>query len=145
MGSLNANGIPVVAKTSTTIINRDGRQVYRTVSTNDTDATIVSSPPDRVIGSGSVVRDDGSVQYIEEVAYGLYMGGRSNNDRVASKVGATRDQDVELGDNQTMAVIPTTLTPHTPQLDTRHTGNRVTTHQSVGDSLVERVANSGSF
>lgn len=143
MGSLNANNIPVVSKTSETFRNRDGTMVYTTDSVTDVKTNVAASSEVRVIGSGSIVRADGSVEYYEERVWGVGMAGRTSSERIPSKVGATRDLDVELGDNITDVVIPTALGSNVPQIDIRHTGSRVTVHQSVGDVLVERVSNTG--
>lgn len=145
MGSLSGNGIPVVSKVQTTITNQ-GRQLIKSQSVGDTSTIVVNqSTPDRTISSGSVVTQAGAVSYTEDKVWGLYMMGRSTLDRVASKAGNTRTLDVELGDNITDAVIPSTLVPHVPQLDIRHTGNRVVTHNSQNDSLVRRASDSGAF
>lgn len=146
MGSLSGNGIPVVSKTPYTFTNQDGRQIVRSNSVDDTDSVLVNnSTPDRTISSGSIVRDNGSVEYVEDKVYGLYMMGRSTDERVASKVGNTRGLDVELGDNMTDAVIPEGLTPNVPQIGIKHTGNKIVHNQSVGDTVVERLADSGVY
>lgn len=148
MGSLHASGVPVVAKNSETFRLRDGTKIYKTDSRDDTITNVADSSEVRVISSGTIVRDNGTVVYTEDKVWGLYMGGRSNDERVASAVGATRDLDVDKVDMsgvQTIAVIPGTLVPHNAQQDVRQLGGKVTIHQSVGDDLVERVANSGSI
>jgi len=146
MGSLSGNGIPVVSKTPYTFTNQDGRQIVRSNSVDDTDAVLVEkTTPDRTISSGSIVRDNGAVEYTEDKVYGLYMMGRSTDERVASKVGNTRNLNVELGDNMTDAVIPVGLTPDVPQIGIKHTGNRIVHNQSVDDLVVERLANSGVY
>jgi len=84
MGSLNASGIPVVSKESRTYRKRDN---FITVadSTNDSVSTLVSYKPDqnRTIGSGSIVRDGGVVEYHEEVVYGIQYESRSSSARIA--------------------------------------------------------------
>jgi hypothetical protein len=144
MGSLNADGIPVVSKTSDTFRNRDGTMIYKTNSVTDVKSNEAASSEERAIGSGSMI-SGGTCTYVEEKVWGVTMGGRTTSARVASKVGNTRDLDVELGDNQTIAVIPTGLGGNVPQLDVRHTGNRVVTHQSIGDVLVERASDTGVY
>lgn len=146
MGSLNASGIPVVAKNSDTFRLKDGTKIYVTNSYTDVITAVADSSEDRVISSGSIVRDNGTVVYTEDKVWGLYMGGRSNDERVASTVGATRDLDIErviVSGVDTLAVIPQMLVPHIAQQDVRHLGSKVTIHQSVGDTLVERVSNTG--
>lgn len=146
MGSLNASGIPVVAKNSETFRLRDGTKIYKTDSRDDTITNVADSSEVRVISSGTIVRDNGTVVYTEDKVWGLYMGGRSNDERVASEVGAVRDLGVDRVDMsgvQTIAVIPESLVPHNAQQDVRQLGNKVTIQQSVGDTLTERVANTG--
>lgn len=148
MGSLNASGIPVVAKNSDTFRLRDGTKVYKTDSRDDSITEVAESSEVRVISSGSIVRDDGSVTYTEDRVWGVYMGGRSSDERVASAVGADRNLDVakvDMSGVQTIAVIAESLVPHNAQKDVRHLGNKVTIQQSVGDTLIERVANSGAI
>jgi hypothetical protein len=138
MGSLNASGVPVVSKTSTTFRNRGGRQIYRTVSTNDTKATIVNSPPVRVLGSGSIVRGN-NVNYYDELSYAVYMMGRSSSERIASEANNPRTAYVELGDNQTDAVIPTALDSDIPQIASRHSNRtRFKFWRSIGVTYVGR-------
>jgi hypothetical protein len=144
MASLSGNGIPVVSKVQTTITHQ-GRNIVKSQTVGDTETTIVDAPPDRTISSGSVVTQAGAVSYTEDKVWGVYMMGRSTLDRVASKQGNTRTLDVELGDNITDAVIPETLVPHVPQIDVRHTGARVTVHNSQNDSLIERASDSGAY
>lgn len=145
MGSLNHSDIPVPSKNSDTFRNRDGTKIYKTDSRDDTITELAASSEVRAIGSGSIVRGDDSVEYTEDVVWGLYMAGRSSSERVASIDGQTRDLDVELGDNQTDAVIPTGLGGHVPQLAHRHTGNRIVQGRSVDDTVVERVSDTGVY
>lgn len=148
MGSLNASGISVVSKLSQTFINRDGTQIYKTNSVTDVNTNLAASSEDRVISSGSIIRDNGTVVYTEDKVWGVHMGGRSSSARVPSKVGATRDLIVDraiVSGVDTLAVIPQMLVPHIAQQDVRHLGNKVTIQQSVGDTLTERVSNSGTL
>lgn len=148
MGSLSGNAsVPMVGKNSLTFRKRD-IYITKESSTNDTIANVVIRPDVEVLGSGSIVRDNNTVQYYDDLVYGVYMMGRSNRERIASHVsasGATRVAYVKLGDNQTIAVIPPTLVPNTPQLSVRHEGTMLSVGQAVGDTVVERVANSGSI
>jgi hypothetical protein len=148
MGSLSGNAsVPMVGKNSLTFRKRD-IYITKESSTNDTIANVVTRAHVEVLGSGSIVRDNNTVQHYDDLVFGVYMMGRSSRERVASHVsasGATRVAFVELGDNQTMAVVPTSLAPHTPQLGVRHEGNKVVIGQSVTDTVVERAANSGSI
>jgi hypothetical protein len=148
MGSLNASGIPVVSKTSLTFRNRDGTKIYKTDSTTDVDTDVAASSEDRAIGSGYIVRDNGTVTATEEKVWGIHMGGRTNDDRVASKVGNVRDIDVArpmISGVETIAIIPGTTVGHNAQKSVRHLGTKLSVGQSVGDSVVERVANSGAL
>lgn len=146
MGSLNhASGIPVVAKTNTTFRKGDIK-IVKSDSVEDTETVIVSTAPTRTISSGSIVRDDGTVQYHEDLVYGLYMGGRSANVRVPSEVGVSRTLTVTMPEGSgTVAVIPTYLDDDIPQLSMKHTGNKIVEGQSVGDTVVSRVEDSGVF
>lgn len=117
MGSLNATGISVVAKSNVTIRNRGGRQIVKSDSAADIETTVVSEPPVRLEG--------GTVN-------GLFMGGRSASARVASKPGVTRDLDVELGNNKTIAVIPEALGV-TAQVAVSHTGAKVLVNNSQSE------------
>lgn len=146
MGSLNASGISVVSKNSDTFRLKDGTKIYKTNSKTDAITAVADSSEDRVISSGTIVRDNGTVVYTEDRVWGVYMGGRTNDERVASTVGATRDLDVEraiVSGVDTLAVIPQMLVPHNAQQDVRHLGTKITIQQSVGDTLTERVSNTG--
>jgi len=147
MGSLNASasGIPVVAKTNTTFRKGDIK-IVKSDSVGDTETVLVSGPVTRTISSGSIVRDDGTVQYHQDLVYGLYMGGRSADVRIPSEVGVTRDISVaQPAGSGTVAVIPSYLDNDIPQLSMKHTGNKIVEGQSVGDTVVSRVEDSGVF
>lgn len=145
MGSLNASGIPIVAKNSNTFRKRDVR-ITRESSKNDTIATVVSTPVTRTITSGSIVRDNGVVVYNEDLVWGVYMQGRTNTARVASKAGVTRSVVVDLdGGNLSREVIPTGLGAPTPQLSIRHEGNTVVESNSIRDLVIIRHPDSGVY
>ena len=144
MGSLNANGIPVVGKTDTTYRKGDIR-ITRTNSQNDTIANIVTTPVMRTITSGSIVREDGTVEYFEDLVFGVTRMGRTCLERIASDEDCARQVVVDLAGNQTTVVIETSLQPDTPQLSARHHGDQISIGQAVGDIVVERVPNSGVF
>lgn len=146
MGSLSGSLTPVVPKTSITFRKRPVK-ITETYSVNDTVGGKVIREDDRAITSGSIVRDDNTVEYIEDLAFGVTMMGRTNIvDRVPSAGNtASRSVIVDLGDNQTDAVIPTYLVPDVPQNAARHTGNKVVIGLSVDDSVVERISNSGVY
>jgi hypothetical protein len=129
MGSVNANGISVVDKQNLTFRNRGGRQIVKSDSRADVETTIVSSPPARTEGS---------------IVNGLYMGGRSASARVASKPGVTRDLDVELGDNKTIATVPEALQGTTAMKSVKHTGAKVVVSNSHDDTKV-RESDAGSL
>lgn len=146
MGSLNASGIPVVTKDPVSYRKRDLR-ITATDNRDDTVTTHVSYHDDirRTLGSGSIVRGDGSVSYREEIVSAVYMMGRSADERVAS-ADLTRTRIVELGDNQTDAVIPTYLAGDLPQVGVYHTGDKVVlVNAASGLSVGERLADTGSF
>jgi len=144
MGSLAATGIPVVAKNSNTY-RKMSIIINATDSETDVATNIVTADVARTITSGSIVRDDGSVEYYEDLAWGAYLMGRSTMERVASDVGASRDNMVKLGDNRTIAVVPDSLQPNIPQLGYKHTGDSIQESQSVDDSVVQRIPNSGVY
>lgn len=146
MGSLSANGIPVVNKQSLTFRKHD-INIEATNNVGDSVSGVTSHRPSlsRAIGSGSIVRDDGTVNYHEELVFGATRMGRTSLTRIPSDTGNPRTSVVDLGDNRTDAVIETSLSPDTPQLAHRHTGNRVVEGQAVGDTVVERLADSGVY
>lgn len=129
MGSQNATGIEVVSKQNLSFRNRGGRQIYKTDAAMDIKTTIVTEPP---------VREEGGT------VNGLYMGGRSASARVASKPGVTRDLDVELGDNKTIATVPDSLQGTTNQLSVTHTGAKVVVSNGH-DSTRTRESDAGSL
>jgi len=149
MGSLNASGVPVVSKTSYTYRQLDNR-IKRTNSVDDAESLLVSGPvssvvPSQVIGSGSLVRDNGVVDYYEEVVYGNYMMGRSATARVASDTGNARSVVVDLGDNRTDAIIETALSGVTPRLTHKHVGRRIQENDTDATTVRERIPNSGVY
>lgn len=145
MGSLNATGIPVAAKTSTTYRKHDIR-IVETTSTIDYRSVITGYRPslNRTISSGSIVRDDNlsaaSVEYYEEIAWGLQFESRSTSARLARD--GTRDLSVS---DIAGPVIPTGLVPDTPQAWAYHQGETIVRKNSVSDAVIDRVPGSGSF
>lgn len=129
MGSQNATGIEVVSKQNLTFRNRGGRQIVKSDSRSDVETTIVSEPPVRLEGN---------------TVNGLYMGGRSSSARVASTNGGTRDLDVELGDNKTIATVPDGLAGTINQLSVTHTGAKVVVSNGH-DSTRTRESDAGSL
>lgn len=145
MGSLHASGVPVVAKNSNSFRKRDVR-ITRESSRNDTIAVVVSAPVTRTITSGSIVRDNGTVVYYEDLVWGAYLMGRSNMARVASKDGVARSIIVDLdGANLSREVIPTGLGNKIPQVSIRHLGNTLVEENSVRDNIIVRHPDSGVF
>lgn len=148
MGSLAASGIAVVAKTDTTYRKRDVL-ITEANSNNDTVASLVTAAPIRTITSGSIVRDNGltsTVEYYEDLVWGVTRMGRTCLERVASDESCTRQNVVTLPNGSgTIAVIEEGLTPHIPQISHRHTGERVVETQSTDDSIVRRVLSSGVY
>lgn len=145
MGSLSASGIPVVLKQPVTIRKHDIR-IKSTDSRDDSITEITDNRPDlgRPIGSGSIVRQSGVVEYNEELVVGAYRMGRSCPERIASDPACVREVVVDLGDGQTVAVIPSGLEQDTPQLHTNHRGEKIAVANSADDSQV-RVSSSGAF
>jgi hypothetical protein len=145
MGSLNASGIPVVAKQTATFRKQDIR-IISTDNTTDTISVVTSNRPSlsRAIGSGSIVRDDNinpaTVEYIEEVVWGVNFGSRSTSERLA-RDGA---KDLSIADEE-VVVIPTGLLPNTPQAWVYQGGDRVGRTNSITDTIVDRVSNTGVF
>lgn len=146
MGSLPASGIPVVRKSSLSYRKHDVR-IKLTDSVNDTSSGIIDhrASNSRAIGSGSIVRDNNSVEYYEEKVWGATRMGRTSTARIASDTGNARVVIVDLADNQTIAVIESGLVPHTPQLAHKHTGERIQENQSVGNLVTRRILASGLY
>lgn len=145
MGSLAASGIPVVTKTSTTYRKFDIK-ILETTSKDDSEVVVTDFRPElsRTISSGSAVRDDGSVDYFEDLVYGIQFESRSSSARVARD--GPRDLKVPTsGANETIAKIPPALEPTTPQKGWAHTGNKVVGRDSTDDSLIERHDDTGAF
>ncbi len=138
MGSLSASGIPVVSKESRSYVKRDNR-ILVSNSIDDSVSILVSDTPEtqRPIGSGSIVRDDGTVVYNEEVVWGMQFQSRSSDARIARN--GPRNLEVDINDNETEAVIETSLQPDTPQTTVVHTGNRVVRSNSANDTLIDRL------
>ncbi len=144
MGSLNASGIPVAEKLTTTYRKQDIR-ITSTDNRDDVITVITENRPElnRVIGSGSIVRDDNinpaTVDYFEEIAWGLQFESRSTSERLARD--GARDLSVP---DVAGAIIPTGLIPNTPQEWAYHQGETIVRKDSVDDSIIDRVSNSGT-
>lgn len=145
MGSLPASGIPVVSKQPVTFRKHDIR-IKSTDSRDDTVSIVTANNPElsRPIGSGSIVRPSGDVDYFEELVTGAYLMGRSCQERIASDPACSRSVVVDLGDGQTLSVVPTGLLPDTPQMHTAHRGELISLANSVDDTQV-RISSSGAF
>ena len=143
MGSLNHSNIPIVGKQNITFRKRDIR-ITKEASLNDTIANAVTVPHVRTITSGSIVRANGAVEYYEDKVWGAYMMGRSNQARIASAVGLSRSVVVDLVAD-TIAVVPTGLAPHTPQISHRNLGDMIVEENSVGDLILARISGVGVF
>lgn len=145
MGSLNAFGLPVVAKQTLTWRKQDIR-ITQTDNTDDTITVVTDNNPalSRTISSGSIVRDDNisaaTVEYYENIAWGLQMGSRSTSERLARD--GARDLSVT---DVAQPVIPTSLEPNTPQEWAYHQGETIVRKDSVADSIIDRVPGSGAF
>ena len=144
MGSLNASGIPVAAKQSNTYRKQDIR-ITETDNATDTITVVTSNRPGlhRTISSGSIVRDDNinpaTVEYHEEIAWGLQFESRSTSARLARN--GARDLSVP---DVAGPVIPPSLVPNVPQEWVAHGGDKIIVNNSVGDTLTGRVSNSGT-
>lgn len=146
MGSLSASGIPVPTKTPDSYRKYDRILIKATDNRDDTITTVVTQGlPPRPIGSGSIVRDDNmsapTVEYYEEIAWGLYQGGRSTSERIASDSGNVRDLNVER------AVPPIVVLPDgDSEIRDYHTGDRIVLTNPVGSGeVVARIPSSGAF
>lgn len=145
MGSLPASGIPVVAKQPVSFRKHDIR-IKSTDNRTDVVTVVTANRPglNRPIGSGSIVRDSGVVEYHEELVAGVTRMGRTCYERIASDVNCSREAIVDLAGNDTTAVIPTGLVPTTPQLWTAHRGERISVSDSTDDSQT-RKKSTGPF
>lgn len=145
MGSLSASGIPVVSKQPVTFRKHDIR-IKATDSRDDSVSVVTANRPglSRPIGSGSIVRESGMVDYYEELVAGVTRMGRTCYERIPSDVNCVREAFVDLAGNQTIAVVPTGLQPTTPQLWTAHRGERISVSDSTDDSQT-RVKSTGPF
>jgi len=145
MGSLNASGIPVAAKQTTTYRKQDIR-IIETDNTDDVVAVVTDHRPElsRTISSGSIVRDDNiapaTVEYHENIAWGLQFESRSTSARLARN--GARDLNVP---DTAVPVIPPALVPNTPQEWAYHQGETIVRKDSIDDSIVDRVPSSGAF
>ncbi len=145
MGSLNASGIPVAAKQTTTYRKQD-IQITETDNTTDVEVVITRNRPElnRPIGSGSIVRDDNinpaTVEYFEEIAWGLQFESRSTNARLARD--GARNLSVP---DQPVVVIESGLVPNIPQEWAYHQGETIVRKDSVTDAIIDRVPSSGAF
>ena len=145
MGSLPASGIPVVRKSSLTFRKHDVRIKATDSRTDSVSGVTNPRAVQRTIGSGSIVRDDGSVEYYEERVWGVTRMGRTCMERIASATGCARVAVVNLAGNQTTAVIESGLIPNIPQLSQKHTGERIHENQAVGDLVTRRILASGLY
>ncbi|TFH24838.1 hypothetical protein E4G67_01610 [Candidatus Bathyarchaeota archaeon] len=145
MGSLPASGIPVVLKQPVSFKKHD-ICIKATDNRKDVVTVITCHRPslNRPIGSGSIVRDSGVVDYYEELVAGVTRMGRTCYERIASDTACNRQAFVQLGDNETIAVIPTGLLQTTPQLWTSHRSEKIAVSDSTNDTQI-RVKSTGPF
>lgn len=146
MGSLNAQGIPVPTKTPLSFRKMDVR-ITQTDADNDVVQTVTTNRPElsRPLDSGCIVRDGGVAECTQIVSYGLYKEARSTSARIASDEDNSRDLSVATSGNTTIAVIPTSLSPHTPQITVRSLGTHVDRRNSVTDVQIDAPSSSGLF
>jgi len=144
MGSLNAAGIPVPAKTPLSYRKMDIR-ITQTDAADDVVQTITSNRPElnRPLDSGCIVRDNGVADCTEIVAWGIQFESRSSSDRIARD--GARDLSVDNNGNETLAVIPPGLTPDTPQISVRSLGTHLDVRDSVTDVQISSPASPGLF
>lgn len=141
MGSLSGVAIPIVPKRNLTFRKSDSR-LTRTDSEDDTIGIINLNRPElyRTYSSGSVVREGSSVDYLENIGWGLYFQGRATTARVARDGSRT----VQVPDSG-IVVIETSLASGNAQKWDYHTGEYIVRHLSTDDSLIDRVLGSGAF
>lgn len=146
MGSLNAAGVPVPAKTPLSYRKMDTR-ITQVDAATDVVQTVTTNRPElnRSLGSGCIVRDNGVADCTQTVAWGLYKESRSTSARIASDESAVRDLSVATSGNTTIAVIPTSLSPDIPQTSVRSLGTHIDRRNSVTDVQIDAPASSGIF
>lgn len=144
MGSLNAAGVPVPAKTPLSFRKMDTR-ITQTDAADDVVQEVTDNRPElnRPLGSGCIVRENGVAECTETVVWGLQFESRSSSARIA-KDGA-RDLSVDNNGNETHAVIPPGLTPNTPQISVRSLGTHLDRRNSVDDVQIDAPASPGLF
>ena len=127
----------VFAEEEPTWWERNGDDVVNVVTSNRPSLN-------RTIGSGSIVRDDNinpaTVEYFEEIAWGLQFESRSTNARLARD--GARNLSVP---DQAVVVIESGLVPNVPQEWAYHQGETVVRKDSVTDAIIDRVPSSGAF
>ena len=144
MGSLNASGsIPVVGKQTKSWRRLDSK-ITQVDSSKDVKTTYTDYRPElnRVISSGSIVRDDNispaQVEYYEDISWGVQLEARSSSARVARD--GSRDLKVE---NEEVVTIEDSLKPNKPQEWSYQLGDTVVKKDSVTNDVVARVPSSG--
>jgi len=144
MGSLNASGVPVVVKQPYSFIHKD-IDIEFTDNRNDSVSGVVGFNPalHRAIRSGSIVRDNGSVDYAENLVVGAFFMARTSDERIAS-ADTSRVSVVPLTPSG-VVVIEESLQPTTPSKGVRHTGNRVVVGNTATHAVDTRASNSGAF
>lgn len=149
MGSLNAPGVPVPAKTPLSYRKMDIR-IVQTDAQNDVIETVTRNRPEvsRPLGSGCIIADTptGAVaNCTQTVAWGLYREARSTSQRIASDENAVRDLSVATSGNATIAVIPASLSPDIPQTTVRSLGTHLDVRNSVTDGQISAPPSTGVF
>jgi hypothetical protein len=147
MGSLDAPGIPVPGKTPESYRRMDTR-ITKTDAADDVVQEVVALRPElsRPLGSGCIVKDmpGGAIAECHEtVVWGLYQAGSSTSERIASDENAARDLKVAITGSGTLAVIPTSLEPDTPQTSVRSLGTHIDRRNSVTDDQIDSVESPG--
>ena len=136
MGSVNVSGNPVVNKYQTA--NQSMVKYSRRIKSTQ------SGPLSQAEHGDTKTDEQTDVLPLHRpldaaIVTGMTLPGRQVNARIASvPANATRSLSVDLADNKTQAVIPSSLEPHTPQEGSKHTGGRVVVSNSVGDTTIRK-------
>jgi len=144
MGSLNAPGVPVPAKTPLSFRKMDTR-ITKTDAANDVVQEVTDNRPElnRPLGSGCIVRENGNADCTETVVFGLQFEARSSSERIAKD--GPRDLSVDNNGNKTLEVIPASLKPDVPQISVRSFGTHIDRRDSVTDVQIDAPKSPGLF
>ncbi len=143
MGSLNAPGVPVPAKTPVSFRRMDTR-ITKTDAATDVIETVTTNRPElnRPLGSGCIVRENGNADCTETVVFGIQFESRSSSERIPRD--AARDLSVDNNGNETLEVVPDSLAPNVPQISVRSLGTHVDRRNLV-DGPIDAPKSGGLF